>query len=220
MIKRLVGFASAKLSAFNKRRRRAWLERLVERGLHIGRNVVIMDDVSFDSTYPWLIRVEDGCRISTGVRILAHDATTLRDLGVSRLGQVKILKDSFIAERCIILPGVTIGPRAMIAAGSVVSRDVGEGALVAGNPARVYGQYNEYLDRISEAASRSLIINVGKLAGSETQKAVRDAIANGMDVFTDGIDDDFSYFHNVSRDDVAAAAADAYARLRAPGVGG
>lgn len=43
----------------------------------------------------------------------------------------------WIGGNSIILPGVTIGQGAIIAAGSVVTKDVPEGALVGGNPARV-----------------------------------------------------------------------------------
>lgn len=42
-----------------------------------------------------------------------------------------------IGSGAVILPGVTIGPRAVVGAGAVVTRDVPEGAVVAGNPARM-----------------------------------------------------------------------------------
>jgi maltose O-acetyltransferase len=39
----------------------------------------------------------------------------------------------------VLLPGVTIGVNALVGAGAVVTRDVPNGAIVAGNPARVVG---------------------------------------------------------------------------------
>ena len=39
----------------------------------------------------------------------------------------------------MLLPGVTIGANALVGAGSVVTKDVPEGAIVAGNPARIIG---------------------------------------------------------------------------------
>src|SRR6187200_1410717 len=49
---------------------------------------------------------------------------------------VAIGDDVWVGGGAIILPGVTIGSRAVIGAGSVVTRDVGEGQTVTGNPAR------------------------------------------------------------------------------------
>jgi len=43
---------------------------------------------------------------------------------------------AWIGARAVILPGVTIGRRCLVAAGAVVSRDVPDDTLVAGNPAR------------------------------------------------------------------------------------
>jgi acetyltransferase-like isoleucine patch superfamily enzyme len=50
---------------------------------------------------------------------------------------VRIGDGTWVGARAIILPGVTIGRRCLIAAGAVVSRDVPDDTLVAGNPARV-----------------------------------------------------------------------------------
>ena len=53
---------------------------------------------------------------------------------------VRIGSDVWIGGGAIILPGITIGDGAVIGAGSVVTRDVGAGATVAGNPARPRGK--------------------------------------------------------------------------------
>ena len=53
---------------------------------------------------------------------------------------VRIGDGSWIGARAIILPGVTIGRRCLIAAGAVVSKDVPDDTLVAGNPAKVVRQ--------------------------------------------------------------------------------
>lgn len=50
---------------------------------------------------------------------------------------VRIGRGAFIGARCIILKGVTIGDRAVVGAGAVVTRDVPAGCLAAGNPARI-----------------------------------------------------------------------------------
>lgn len=46
----------------------------------------------------------------------------------------------------VILPGITIGERAMVGAGAVVTRDVPAGAIVVGNPARIIGATEDAVD--------------------------------------------------------------------------
>lgn len=123
---------------------------LKKRGLKIGKDVYVGPYVEFDHQYPFLIEVHDHCRITAGTLILAHDATTFRKLGVTRLAKVIIREGTFIGANCIILPGCTLGPNAMIAAGSVVNRDIPEGMMAAGNPARPYGKYEELHGKYEE----------------------------------------------------------------------
>ena len=56
-----------------------------------------------------------------------------------RKGQIVIMNDCWIGEKVTILSGVTIGNGAVVAAESVVTKDVPAYAIVAGNPARVIG---------------------------------------------------------------------------------
>lgn len=63
------------------------------------------------------------------------DAETRRRVEYGR--PVEIGSDVWVGGGAIILPGVTIGSRTVIGAGSVVTRDVPEGVFAAGNPCRV-----------------------------------------------------------------------------------
>ena len=56
---------------------------------------------------------------------------------------IDIGSDVWVGGGALILPGVTIGSRAVIGAGSVVSRDVPEGVFAAGNPCRVIREITE-----------------------------------------------------------------------------
>lgn len=87
--------------------------------------------------------------------ILGHDGSVAmlnRAYGkkLDRVGKVDIKDNVFIGHGAIILPGVTIGPNALIAAGSVVSKDVGEGSIVAGVPAREVGRMDDLVKRLEQ----------------------------------------------------------------------
>ena len=55
---------------------------------------------------------------------------------------VKICENVWIGENAIILPGIEIGKNSIIGAGSVVTKNVPENCIVAGNPAKIIKKYN------------------------------------------------------------------------------
>lgn len=69
-------------------------------------------------------------------RKMAENGKTL-DSALAKSKPIIIEDDVLIGTRCIILKGVTIGARSIVAAGSVVSRSVPEDCVAAGNPAKV-----------------------------------------------------------------------------------
>ncbi len=151
------------------RHRRA-IRCLIRRGLEIGRDVNIMPEVRFDHAYPYLIRIGNNCSLSWGVRILAHDASAYSFLGSARIGRVDIRDHCFIAERSIILPGVTIGPKALVAAGSVVTRDVPPNTRVIGNPARKYGTFDDFIEEMEKAKRESECVRFEEICGRLTDE--------------------------------------------------
>ena len=70
---------------------------------------------------------------------LDPDARAVHQTDGAKTSPVRIGDDVFVGMRAIILKGVTIGAGAVIGAGSVVSRDIPEGMIAAGNPAKVIG---------------------------------------------------------------------------------
>nr|WP_281354742.1 CatB-related O-acetyltransferase [Roseospira navarrensis] len=65
------------------------------------------------------------------------EAMPLADMPFPDRGDTVIGHDVWLGYECLVMPGVTIGPGAVVGARSVVSRDVPPYAVVAGNPARV-----------------------------------------------------------------------------------
>ncbi len=88
------------------------------------------------------IQIGKKCLISQGVSIISSNHSTKRDLFItdqpSRTDSVgvSIGDDVWIGTNATILPGVTIGRGAIVAAGSVVTSSVAEFDIVAGVPAR------------------------------------------------------------------------------------
>jgi maltose O-acetyltransferase len=116
-------------------------------GAVIGERVNIQGGVVIDPSHACHIEIGDDVTLATRVHILAHDASTKRYLGFTRLGKVKIGNRVFIGGLSIILPGVAIGDDVVIGAGSVVCRDIPSGSVAAGNPAKVICSIQDFLDR-------------------------------------------------------------------------
>lgn len=109
-----------------------------------GAEIVIGDDTGLSGcTITAVNRIEIGKEvlIGSGVVICDNDAHPLRPEN-RRHGRdidsrpVIIGDGAFLGARSIVLKGVTIGPYAVVGAGSVVTRDVPPYAVVAGNPAK------------------------------------------------------------------------------------
>ena len=102
------------------------------RGVFMNFNCVVLDVCE--------VEIGDQTQIGPGVQILTADHPrdpAQRAEGIEFGRPITIGRNVWIGGGAIILPGVTIGDDAIIGAGSVVTRDVPEGATAAGNPARL-----------------------------------------------------------------------------------
>ena len=101
----------------------------------IGKNVFI----NFDCVFLDLggITIEDNVLIAPRVNILSEGHPIFPNERHSLVpGHIHIKKNAWIGAGATILPGVTIGENAVVAAGAVVSKDVPDDAMVGGIPAR------------------------------------------------------------------------------------
>ncbi|MFD2614028.1 acyltransferase [Paenibacillus gansuensis] len=101
-------------------------------GMKVGEHTAFALMVMVDVFFPERIKVGSNTIIGYNTTILAHEYLTRE----YRLGDVVIGSNVMIGANCTLLPGVTIGDNAVVAAGSVVHRDVEAGAFVGGNPLR------------------------------------------------------------------------------------
>jgi len=106
------------------------------RGVEIGPGAFISTDVIIETMHPELVSI--GRDVFLGVRstIIAHFREVTEELRAGSKFSVRIEDEVFVGPGAIILPGVSIGRGAVVAAGSVVSGNVPEMIMVQGNPAR------------------------------------------------------------------------------------
>ncbi len=108
-------------------------------GLHsIGKDVWI--NVACNITDPAYVRLGNNISLSA-CTLLGHDGV-IRVLSnaygkkLDSVGKIDIRDNSFVGHGAIVMPGVTIGPNSIVAAGAVVTGDVPPGWVVGGIPAK------------------------------------------------------------------------------------
>lgn len=100
-------------------------------------------------TDPHNLRLHNNIAIASNVTFIMHDIINFVYNGMQNkkiYGHkdcIEIMDNVFIGANTTIYPGVKIGPNAIIAAGSVVIKDVPEGSIVGGNPAVIIGNFEE-----------------------------------------------------------------------------
>ncbi|MFJ7929843.1 acyltransferase [Peribacillus sp. NPDC096622] len=108
-------------------------------GKHTSFALMVMPDVMF----PEKISVGINTVIGYNTTILAHEYL----IHEYRLGDVVIGDEVLIGANSTILPGLSIGNGAIVSAGTLVHKDVPEGAFVGGNPMKIIYTKEEMLER-------------------------------------------------------------------------
>ena len=119
--------------------------------LYLGENVYMGNRNSF--LLGGNITIGNNTLIASDVLITSENHGTDPEKSLSYGNQELICKDvtigggCWIGEKVIILPGVTIGDKAIIGAGSVVTKNIPEYCIAVGNPAKVIKQYDFQLHK-------------------------------------------------------------------------
>jgi len=145
-------------------RRSARLDIVPFRAFNIGRGSVIEDYVCINNGVGEVI-IGDNVTIGIGSTLMGpveigNNVILAQHVGISGLNHgyedidipirdqkcatqlIKIGDDSWIGTNAVITAGVTVGKHSIVAAGSVVTKDVPDYSIVGGNPARVLKKYN------------------------------------------------------------------------------
>ena len=98
----------------------------------------------------YLIEIGDNVQITAGVRIFTHGGGyVLRKLcpNFDCFGKVCIGNNVYIGNNAMIMPGITIGDNVVIGAGSIVTKNVPDNVVIAGNPAKIVCSIDNYRDK-------------------------------------------------------------------------
>lgn len=146
---------------------------ILAKGVYIDKNVVVGSNCKIQNNSS----IYDGTTLEKGVFIGPHciitnDKTprainidgTLQNKDDWQSGKVLVKEGASIGARSVILPGITIGKWSMIGAGSVVTKDVPDFALVYGSPATLKGYVCKCGKKLEE----------GKVAGENCEGCVKE----------------------------------------------
>lgn len=117
-------------------------------GVKFGKNCLIA--TKNWSSEPYLIEIGDNVQITHNVSVHTHGGShVVRKVipDFDMFGRVIIEDGAYIGAYSQIMPGVTIGRGALVAAGSIVTKSVPSDVVVAGNPAKFICTVEEYIER-------------------------------------------------------------------------
>jgi acetyltransferase-like isoleucine patch superfamily enzyme len=142
-------------------------------GVTLGENVHFYSMTpGMFGTEPWLITIGDNVHITADCVFVTHDGGTLilrKEVpDLEWTAPIRIGSDVYIGIRSIILPGVTIGNRCIIGAGSIVSRSIPDNSVAVGVPARVIKTVDEYLEQMKKKS-----LKCGHLKGLEKEAVLK-----------------------------------------------
>ena len=127
---------------------------LRKKGVKIGVGCYI-SPCHLSTSEPWLIEIGNYCRIAKDTEFFTHGIIySIRllknDPDLDFFGKIKIGNYVSIGEGAKILAGVTIGNNVIIGAGSVVSKSIPDGYIVAGNPLKHIGYTEDWYKNVKE----------------------------------------------------------------------
>lgn len=133
-------------------------------GVSMGEHCLLQGITNWGSE-PWLIRIGDYTEISFDCVFITHDGATWvfrnedKYKTVVKYGEIVVGNRCFIGARSMILPGVKIGDKAIIAAGSVVTKSVPAGEVWGGVPAKFITTVDEYANKVLKNTPEYDLVN-------------------------------------------------------------
>ncbi|MBQ3309628.1 acyltransferase [Candidatus Saccharibacteria bacterium] len=141
---------------------------LNKNGVSVGKNTCFFDPRTtfIDVNRGNYIKIGANCKITSGVRIVAHDYSWSNLIDSNKViypsggKHVEIGDNVFIGVNTTIIGPVKIGNNVIIGAGSLVCKDLPDNTVCAGNPARVIKSMDEYVKKAKETMLENLYDDV------------------------------------------------------------
>lgn len=138
-----------------KRDRVAYARKL---GVRIGEHCqLLVDPQKTFGTEPWLIKLGNHVDVTSGVRFLNHEGGIWCARGINPkyeekdiFAPISVGNNVMIGVDSLIMPGVKIGNNVIIAGHSVVTKDIPDGAVVAGVPAKQISTIDKFMESIED----------------------------------------------------------------------
>lgn len=127
-------------------------------GVRIGEHSQILTDPeACFGTEPWLIKLGDHVDVTSGVQFLNHEGGIWCARGIDKkyekldcFAPIVVGNNVMIGIKSLIMPGVTIGNNVIIGGHSVVTKDIPDGVIVGGIPAKQISTIEKFMETIEE----------------------------------------------------------------------
>ena len=119
-----------------------------------GKNVELYT-IDF-GTEPYLISIHDNVVCAANVRFINHDISCYRlakyinipNSAIDSVGPIELFENSFIGAYTILMPGCSVGKNSVIAAGSIVTKQVPDEEVWGGVPAKFIMTTDDYAEKL------------------------------------------------------------------------
>lgn len=140
-------------------------------GMHIGKNCNICDNIT--TTEGYLITLGDNVTLAGGVLFVTHDNSVSKMIPntTDLFGRINIGNNCFVGNRAMIMYGVTLAEGIVVAAGSVVTRSFDTPrVIIAGNPARIIGTCDDFIEKNKDKA-----FNLNAIPGEKLRETIENS---------------------------------------------
>lgn len=172
-----------------------YIKYLRKKGCIIGENCVFRNvkTARIDITRPSLIEIGDNVDMNHNFQIMTHDWAS----GVFRnvfhniwpsSGKVKIGSNIYFGTDVIVLKGVTIGDNCVIAAGSIITKDIPSNSVAAGMPAKVICTLEEYYKKREQTCLEEAFEYAKSIVDRYNRKPTVEDFHEEFVLFTNGMD--------------------------------